>query len=79
MKLSPSERCRKLNQLVADFGFATHEEMAESALCDSVAPAICVNPDCDYSTDMEPDQTAGYCEACGTRTVVSGLVLLGVI
>ena len=34
---------------------------------------------CDYTTEMEPDQEKGYCEACGGNTVVSVLVLAGLI
>ena len=35
--------------------------------------------DCSYITEMEPDQDRGYCEACGGNTVVSALVLAGLI
>lgn len=42
-------------------------------------PAICVNEDCDYCTDMEPDQDRGWCGECGTDTVKSALILAGVI
>ena len=34
---------------------------------------------CDYTTEMESDQDAGYCEACGGNTMVSALVLAGLI
>jgi hypothetical protein len=34
---------------------------------------------CNYTAKMEPDQTEGYCEACGGNTVVSALVLAGFI
>jgi hypothetical protein len=32
-----------------------------------------------YTTEMEPDQDAGYCEACGGNTITSALVLAGLI
>jgi len=51
------------------------EEMFEEATFDSVAPGICINPGCDYTTTVEPDQSEGYCESCGTQTVKSCLVL----
>lgn len=39
-------------------------------------PAICKNPDCNYtSTDMEPDQTKGWCPECEANTMVSALIL----
>jgi hypothetical protein len=47
-----------------------------------VCPAICCNPDnpeCDYTAEMEPDQDRGWCEECERGTLVSGLVLGGLI
>ena len=32
-----------------------------------------------YTAEMEPDQEQGYCESCSTNTVVSALVLAGLI
>jgi tetratricopeptide (TPR) repeat protein len=32
-----------------------------------------------YTTEMEPDQDQGFCEACGGNTVTSALVLAGLI
>jgi hypothetical protein len=40
---------------------------------------ICKNPDCSYTTEVEPDCRTGYCEECQTQTVRSLLVLLGLI
>jgi len=42
-------------------------------------PAICTNEGCDYSTDMEPDQDRGWCDECETNSVVSALILAGII
>ena len=69
----------KLAKLIESEGYGTLEEMAEAIVSDSVSPAICVEPDCDYTTEMEPDQDAGYCEACGKNTVQSALVLAQII
>ena len=69
----------KLNALMESYGYSDEMKMLESATFDSVAPAICMNADCDYTTDMEPDQNAGYCEICGTNTVKSCLVLAGIL
>lgn len=41
------------------------------------APSIC--PNCGYTTDMEPDQDAGFCENCNSRSVVSFLILADTI
>jgi hypothetical protein len=53
--------------------------MLEASVTDSVAPAICTEPECDHTTEMEPDQDGGYCEACGKNSVASALVLAGLI
>jgi len=48
----------------------------------TVCPAICCNldnPECDYTAEMEPDQDRGWCEECRRGTLVSGLVLGGLI
>ena len=43
-------------------------------LMDSVNPGICTN--CDYTTEVEPDQTEGWCESCETNTVVALSIFL---
>ncbi len=67
-----------LNTLASNEGFDDVDAMLEAAVCDSVVPAICTNDDCGYTTGMEPDQDAGWCEACEGQTVVSCLILAGV-
>ena len=57
----------------------TVEDMLAEATFDSVAKGICTNPGCDYTRNVEPDQSEGYCEECGTTTVSSCLVLAGLI
>jgi len=54
-------------------------EMLESGTYDSVAWGICMNPECDYTIEVEPDQDRGWCECCGTNTVKSCLMLAGII
>jgi len=69
----------KIETLANYYGFLSVMEMLEASMFDSVVPAICTNPDCDYTTEMEPDQTRGWCESCETNTVKSCLVLAEVI
>ncbi len=57
----------------------TEDEFVREYAFESVAPGICMAGDSEYSTDVEPDQTRGWCEACGTQSVTSGLVLAGMI
>jgi hypothetical protein len=72
----------KLAKLIDIEGFDDETELFAAAVADSVCPAICCNPDdpaCDYTAEMEPDQDRGWCEICGANTLVSALVLGGLI
>ena len=74
-----SHRAEKLMVLCELEGFKTLDDLLQEAATDSVCPAICVVEGCNYTTEMEPDQDAGYCEACGGNTVTSALILAGLI
>jgi hypothetical protein len=77
---SAAEKGRsKLDQLVDSEGYDSLDDLLAATISDSVSPAICMNEGCDYTTEMEPDQDRGWCEACGTNTVASALVLAGFI
>lgn len=60
-------------------GFEDELEFLQEISFDSICPGICRNPNCDYSTEVEPDQHGGWCEECNTQTVQSALVLKGMI
>lgn len=80
--LSDDMRRAKLATLVELEGFDDENDLFAAAISDSVCPAICCNPDnpdCDYTAEMEPDQDRGWCVACERSTLVSGLVLGGLI
>jgi len=68
----------KLKRL-ADVEGMDEMELLEEATFDSVAKGICTNSGCDYTTEVEPDQDAGWCELCETPTVKSCLILAGMI
>ena len=68
----------KLAEL-ADIEGMEEMEMLEQATFDSVAPGICMNEECDYTTNVEPDSDSGWCEFCQTNTVKSCLMLAGII
>src|SRR5688572_1681843 len=74
-----TNKAAKLMKLCDIEGFEKIEELLSAAITDSVCPAICMTEGCDYTTEMEPDQDAGYCEACGGNTVTSALILAGMI
>jgi len=65
-----------LEQLAKDFGMSVIE-MLKQATFDSISPGICV--ECGYSTEVEPDNDAGWCEECNKNTVKSACVLAGII
>ena len=67
----------RLVELCEAAGFKNIEDLHRSSLRDSLCPAICM--ECGATADMERDQRQGYCEACGCRRMVSGLVLAGFI
>jgi len=69
----------KLDLLTSAWGYDDAECMVEDYLFDGVMPAICINTGCEYTSEMEPDQQRGYCECCGTNSVKSAAILLGVI
>lgn len=76
--LEANREVSKLDLLAREWGMKTSEFIEEYAL-DDVVPGICLNPDCDYTTEVEPDQRQGWCEVCGTTSVRSGIVLAGII
>lgn len=69
----------KLKKLVELEGYGDEVALFADAVSDSVCPAICMNAGCDYIAKMEPDQDRGRCEACGTNSLKSLLVLAGII
>ena len=72
-------KAAKLMKLCDAEGFQCLDDLLAAAATDSVCPAICMTEGCDYTAEMEPDQSEGYCEACGGNTVTSALVLAGFI
>lgn len=74
-----SRRTIKLRKLVEIGGFADDLALVEASLLDSVCPAICMNVGCSYSEDLEPDQQEGWCPECNTNSMMSGLILAGII
>jgi hypothetical protein len=73
------QKAAKLMELCDAEGFKCVDDLLTVSITDSVCPAICMTEGCDYTTEMEPDQDAGYCEACGGNTVTSALLLAGLI
>ena len=68
----------KLDDLLNAEGLTLDELMDEYGVA-IVCPGICINPGCDYTTETEHDCQDGHCEYCGTSSVKSAMVLLGII
>ena len=68
----------KLDQLCEVEGM-DRMEILEAGIEDGVCMGICTNKDCEYTTEVEPDQDKGWCEECQTNTVKSALMLAGMI
>jgi hypothetical protein len=79
MNIALSHKAAKLMKLCDFEGFNSLDDLLHAAATDSVCPAICMTEGCDYTTEMEPDQDQGYCEVCGGNTMVSALILAGLI
>ncbi|WP_035687159.1 hypothetical protein [Bradyrhizobium sp. Cp5.3] len=73
-----SNKTSKLMKLCDAEGLESLDDLLQAAAADSVCPAICMKGR-DYTAAMEPDQDQGFCEACGGNTIVSILVLVGLI
>jgi hypothetical protein len=74
-----TQKAKKLMKLCDLEGYKRVHDLINAPMWDNICPAICMTEGCDYTTEMESDQDAGYCEACGGNTVTSALVLAGVI
>jgi hypothetical protein len=74
-----SRRLKKLQTLVQSEGFTDPGDFGATFVMDGVVPGICMNDGCNEIYNYEPDQNAGWCESCKTQSVVSGLILMGVI
>ena len=68
----------KFQDLCDDYG-VTQEEFLEQYCFDSIVPAICMNDGCNATYEYEPDCTKGWCDECQTKSVQSGLIILGII
>ena len=79
MTIVLTTKAQKLMKLCEVEGFTNALDLIEAVSHDSVCPGICMTEGCDHTAEMEPDQTEGYCDACGGNTVTSVLVLAGLI
>lgn len=62
---------KKVNKQVKD--------MLQESADNGIANGICTNSRCQYTANVEPDCEDGWCENCETQSVVSCLILAGII
>lgn len=74
-----TKKALKLIAVCESEGFRSPEALIVSAMADTVSPGICMNDGCNYITEVEPDQDEGYCESCDTCSVISALILAGML
>ena len=79
MPLTRQQRATKLQKLAELLGFETVDEMFDAAVTDTACPGICVNPWCDYTPTVAPDDESGYCPnaartPCKAVSVLAGLI-----
>lgn len=75
-----SHKTVKLMKLCEVEGFEQLDDLLLlAALANGMCPAICMTEGCDHTAEMESEQDQGFCECCGGNTVVSVLVLAGLI
>jgi hypothetical protein len=79
MHLTEQARRAKLARLSEIEGYPDVEALLRATVTDSVSPGICCRPGCDYTTEVEPDQERGWCEACGAPGVKSAMILAELI
>lgn len=49
------------------------DTILEHSVLDGTCPAVCMNDDCEFTAEYEPDSKEGHCDLCGTKTVTSVL------
>ena len=66
--------------LAEQYGYEDGLDLIAHHAMESVVPAICVSLDCEeYSEELESDCDGGFCNYCGESSMVSCMVLAGVI
>ena len=78
--MTPERQEELLDRICSDEGFEDWSELLEAYAIESVVPGACKNEGCTYvSSSCEPDGEDCWCEVCDDQSVVSCMVLGGVI
>ena len=66
-----------LGLIASEEGYDSPEEMLEAVAFDASVPGMCL--ECEHIQNCEPDAQDNYCDGCGEQSVVSCLVIGGLI
>lgn len=73
--LPDRERIEKLTTLAESAAFLSIDDMLAYVGSDPLCVGICATLTCNYCTEVEAHEDAGFCACCKTNTVQSALVL----
>ncbi len=79
MKPSPQKDSEKARLAAEIYGYDDVTDCLQHYIIDSLCPAICMNEDCDYCEELEHDCCAGYCADCDTHSLMSIMLLKGIV
>lgn len=66
-------------EIVPSTRLGTIDDLFVLLVADNLCPAICMTEGCDHIAQLESDQEQGYCEKCSGNTMVSVLILAGLM
>ena len=69
----------KEEELLDIYGYELVTDACTDYIHSGRAPGICMNTGCNYTVDIEQDESAGLCAECHTYTVQSLFVIIGII
>lgn len=67
----------ELLETLADIEGVSVNKMLATATYDGICPGICT--ECHETMEVEPDCAGGWCDACKRNTIMSALMLAGII
>lgn len=69
---------KKINKLCQEWGYISYINMMKDYQPENMSPGICMNENCNFTDDVEHDQSNGFCEVCEEKTVASIFAIIGV-
>ena len=70
-----SKTTEKLLRLAQSEGYHNVDDFLMDQMLENLVPCICMNDGCDHTEHMEPDQSRGHCDNCGTKSMKSCMMI----